>query len=517
MMIRNPIIPGFHPDASACQVGDDYYIATSTFEWWPGICIYHSQDLANWRLVSRPVTMTFHGVESSGGLWAPHLSWADGKFWLAITNVHTRTDFKDTVNYLTTCGTIDGIWTEPAYINSSGFDPALFHDDGGRKYFMNMLWDYRPGKSSFSGIVMQELDPLSMKLTGERKKIFELTSLGIAEGPQILKKDGWYYLLTAAGGTGYNHAAVAARSKFIWGPYDISPYHPLLTAEPYPENPLQKAGHASFLQKGAEWYITHICARPLTHRGRCPLGRETALQKIEWIDGWPRLIGGGNAPFLDIDAPAGNTVSQKIDNSRRTDFDGPELPAWFQTLRGPLGNASSLTKHPGWLRLYGRESLASLHRQTLVATRWQSIQFRAETVMKFSPRNFQQTAGLVCIYNTENWIYAYLTKGSRSPELNILICDNKKLSLITDGVMVPENTPLGLAVEVDGAALQFHFSTDNKVWQPLGETLPADHLSDDYIEKNGLVFTGAFVGICCQDMNDRTAFADFDSFAYIEH
>jgi xylan 1,4-beta-xylosidase len=194
MKIKNPILPGFHPDASACQVGDDYYIATSTFEWWPGICIYHSRDLANWKLVSRPVRMTFYGVESSGGLWAPHLSWADDRFWLAITDVHTRTGFKDTINYLTTCGTIDGNWTEPVYINSSGFDPALFHDDDGRKYFLDMLWDYRPGKSGFAGIVMQEFDPVSMKLVGKKKEVFEVTSLGVAEGPLILKKDGWYYL-----------------------------------------------------------------------------------------------------------------------------------------------------------------------------------------------------------------------------------------------------------------------------------------------------------------------------------
>jgi xylan 1,4-beta-xylosidase len=291
----------------------------------------------------------------------------------------------------------------------------------------------------------------------------------------------------------------------------------LLTSVPCPDNPLQKTGHASFLHKGDEWYITHICARPLTRRGRCTLGRETAIQKIEWIDGWPRLTDGGNAPSLDIDGPAGNTVFQKAGNSRQTDFNEPELPAWFQTLRGPLGNAATLTQRPGWFRLYGRESLTSLHRQALIATRWQSTQFRVETVMEFSPKTFQQTAGLVCIYNTENWMYAYLTAGGHGPELNVLICDNRKLSLTPNGVAVPEKTPLGLAVEVDRAALQFYFSVDNKMWRSLGEILPADHLSDDYIEKNGLVFTGSFVGICCQDMNDRTAFADFDSFSYIEH
>jgi xylan 1,4-beta-xylosidase len=520
MKIKNPIIPGFNPDACACQVGDDYYIATSTFEWWSGICIYHSRDLANWTLVSRPVKITFYGVESSGGLWAPHLSRADGKFWLAITDVRTRTGFKDTLNYVTTCETIDGNWTDPVYINSSGFDPALYHDDDGRKYFLNMLWDYRPGHAGFAGIVMRELDPQSMKFTGKQKKIFDVTSLGVAEGPQIIKKDGWYYLLTAAGGTGYKHAAVVARSPSVWGPYEISPYHPLLSSAPYPDNPLQKAGHASFLHMGDDWYITHICTRPLTARGNCPLGRETALQKIEWAEGWPRLAGGGNEPSLEVNIMAPHNITQKTNHSKRTDFNEALLPDWFQTLRGPLDDAMSLSERPGWLRLYGRESPASLHKQALAASRWQSFCFRAETVMEFAPKSFRQMAGLICIYNTENWIYACVSGGEDDEEdtavLKVLVCDNKKLSCATEGVPVPPVKPLRLAVEINREKLQFSFSVDNGEWRPLGGVLPADHLSDDYIEKNGLVFTGAFVGICCQDLDDRTAFADFDSFTYIE-
>jgi xylan 1,4-beta-xylosidase len=303
----------------------------------------------------------------------------------------------------------------------------------------------------------------------------------------------------------------------VWGPYDVSPYHPLLTAAPSPENPLQKVGHASFLHKGDEWYITHICARPLTRRGRCPLGRETALQKIEWIDGWPRLAGGGNAPFLEVEAPAGIVVEQKTDHCKQTGFDGRELPGWFQTLRGPLEDAASLVERPGWLRLYGRESLASLHRQTLVATRWQRTRFRAETVMEFIPKSFRQMAGLVCIYNTENWMYTYLTGKHDTVALNVLVCDNRKLAYAAENVTVPSRMPLYLAAEVDGNTLQFSFSINGKEWMPLGGSLPADHLSDDYIEKNGLVFTGSFIGICCQDLDDRMAFADFDSFSYIEY
>ena len=343
----------------------------------------------------------------------------------------------------------------------------------------------------------------------------------VAEGPQILKKDGLYYLLTAAGGTGYNHAAVVARSESVWGPYAISPYHPLLTSAHYPDNPLQKSGHASFLRKGGDWYITHLCARPLTERGNCPLGRETALQKIEWDGGWPRLSGGGNAPFIEVEVPGPDGIALETNNGKHADFNEKELPGWFHTLRGPLEDAASLTERPGWLRLYGRESPASLHRQALVAARWQSFRFRAETLMEFRPKSFQQMAGLICIYNTENWMYACLSGDNGAPALNVLVCENKKLRYAAQGVDVPENTPVYLAAEVDREHLQFYYSickTDSaKNRLPLGGELPADHLSDDYIEKNGLVFTGAFIGIACHDLDDRSAIADFDYFSYNEY
>ena len=147
-MIRNPILPGFNPDPSICRVGDDYYIATSTFEWYPGVQIHHSRDLVNWRLVTRPLDraaqLDMRGNPDSGGVWAPCLSHADGRFWLVYTDVK-RLDgnFKDAHNYIVTAPAIEGPWSDPTYVNSSGFDPSLFHDDDGRKWFVNMVWDHR--------------------------------------------------------------------------------------------------------------------------------------------------------------------------------------------------------------------------------------------------------------------------------------------------------------------------------------------------------------------------------------
>lgn len=518
-MITNPILRGFNPDASAVRVDDDYYIAVSTFEWYPGISIYHSRDLANWYLVSCPIKeMDFSGDDNSAGLWAPHLSWSDGRFWLAITEVRSRGTFKDTNNYLSSCETIDGEWTRPIFINASGFDPALFHNEDGRKYFLNMLWDYRPGHTSFSGIVMQEFDPVLQQLIGHRRLIFTGTTLGVTEGPQIFKRNGFYYLITAEGGTGYMHAATVARSRDLWGPYETLPDGPLITSVGAPELPLQKSGHICFLELGDEWYITHICARPLAEMGNCVLGRETSLQKIEWYEDWPRLAQGGNRPKLVVDSPVLYANAEQVgDLSKVWQFDEFVLPLDFLSLRVPLGNSASLAERPGWLRLYGRESIISNFDQTLVAARWRSFRFRVETALDFQPKSFQQLAGLALFYNTENFFYAYKCGGDSDDQsvLNLMVCEHGKATFAAEDIPVG-NGLLYLAAEVNGDQAQFFYSKDQLEWVRLGNTLPADHLSDDHIEKSKLVFTGAMFALACQDLDRRTAYADFDYLLYKE-
>ena len=193
--IRNPILRGFNPDPAILRVGSDYYIATSTFEWYPGVQIFRSADLGNWRLASRPLNnarlLDMTGVPDSCGIWAPCLSHADGLFWLCYTIVRRFDgDFKDAHNYITTCETIDGDWSDPVYINSSGFDPSLFHDDDGRKWHMNMLWDHRPGRSRFGGILLQEYSHAERRLVGEAVNIYSGTATGLTEGPHIYKRAG---------------------------------------------------------------------------------------------------------------------------------------------------------------------------------------------------------------------------------------------------------------------------------------------------------------------------------------
>ena len=295
-MITNPILPGFNPDPSICRVGEDYYIATSTFEWYPGVQIHHSRDLVNWTLVKRPLDrasqLDMRGNPDSCGIWAPCLSHADGLFWLVYTDVKRYSGFKDTHNYIVTAPSIDGPWSDPIHINSSGFDPSLFHDTDGRKYFMNMYWNQRaeaPGghqvTPSFLGILLQEWDAQSGRLVGEPKNVFRGSYLGLVEGPHVFKRNGWYYMTLAEGGTGYNHAVTMARSRSIWGPYEMHPRVHLMTSKDTPDAPLQRVGHGQYVETpDGEVYHTHLCSRPLPGTRLSPLGRETAIQKCVWRD-----------------------------------------------------------------------------------------------------------------------------------------------------------------------------------------------------------------------------------------
>ncbi|QEU47606.1 glycoside hydrolase family 43 protein [Schleiferilactobacillus harbinensis] len=527
MKIQNPILRGFNPDPSLLHVGQDYYLATSTFEWWPGIEIYHSQDLVNWDLVCEPLNdeaaNPLRGVYNSGGIWAPHLSYADGQYWLVGTIIRSATAFKDTLNFVMTSDQIESPWSKPIFLTASGFDPSLFHDDDGRHYILNMLYDNRLDEPGFSGIALQEFDPLTMKVLDERKKIYNGTNLGTCEGPQIMKKDGWYYLLCAAGGTGYSHAATVARSRDIWGPYENSPIMPLISTRYTPYAPLKKCGHACFCKvSDDEWYIVFLCARPLLPVGRstCPLGRETGLAPIEWTaEGWPRLKNGTAVPDLEIDAPSIAHTPQRLDYSQALDFGQlTKLPPELKTLRGPLGDTASLTERPGYLRLHGRESLSSLYHQTLLARRWQAFHFTASTEMTFAPTNFQQTAGLILFYDTENWAYLYCSYDERQKQtfLQVETATMNSFRYLSKPVAIDPAQPVQLQVMVDRNIALFSYQQGEN-GGVLGETYAADRLSDDYVGDHGhLGFTGAMVGLCAQDMDAHRSYADFKYFNYDE-
>jgi xylan 1,4-beta-xylosidase len=403
--IRNPILPGFNPDPACCRVGDDYYIATSTFEWYPGVQIHHSRDLVNWRLVCRPLNrksqLDMRGDPDSCGVWAPALTYADDLFWLVYTDVKRRLgNFKDTHNYHVTAPSIEGPWSDPVYMNSSGFDPSLFHDDDSRKWFVNMVWDHRCRRSSFDGILLQEYSPSEQRLVGPIKNIFKGSPLGLVEGPHLWKRNDWYYLTVAEGGTSYNHAVTMARSRTIDGPYELHPNTHLITSKDAPDAPLQRAGHGFYMETPAgEVFHTHLCSRPLPGSRRSPLGRETAIQRAVWgEDNWLYLAQGGQVPAVEVEGPD-LPPHPFPPEPERHGFDEGELPSVYQWLRTPEWERIFSPKaRPGHLRLYGRESIGSWFEQALVARRQTAWSYSAETALEFEPETYQQLAGLICYY-----------------------------------------------------------------------------------------------------------------------
>ncbi len=518
--IRNPILPGFNPDPSILRVGDDYYIATSTFEWFPGVQIHHSRDLVHWRVASRPLDrvslLDLRGCADSGGVWAPCLTYADGLFWLVYTDVESwKWPVFETNNYVTTAPSIDGPWSEPVFLNRSGFDPSLFHDDVGRKWVVNMLQGFGHGRGPFHGIVLQEYDPVSRKLVGERKHIFRGSSLGVTEGPHLYKRNGYYYLMVAEGGTGHAHAVTLARSRNIDGPYEIDPQYPIMTSHHDVDHPLQKAGHGSLIEAAdGSWWLAHLCSRFIRPSYQCPLGRETALQRVVWTDdGWLRLAHGGRLPAVEVPAPALPPLPWPAE-STDDDFKGPALhPAW-QSLRIPATpDWCSLTERPGHLRLRGQESWASLHRQSVLGRRLQAFDATAEVTLDFAPKNFQHFAGISAWYNTENLIYLAVTfEPEHGRCLKIIRMRSKTFyDILLKPVPISASGPVSLRVVFEKGSILFSAAWDGQDWRRIGQDFPQWELADDF---GGLFFTGTFIALCAHDLDGQSPPADFSAFRY---
>lgn len=522
-VIHNPVLRGFNPDPSVLRVGDDYYIATSTFQWFPGVQIHHSKDLIHWEFVGRALDnkklLDMTGIPDSGGVWAPCLSYDNGIFYLIYSNVRNfRNYYKDVDNFLTTASDIRGPWSEPVYLNSSGFDPSLFHDEGGKKYLLNQLFNHRDKENQFLGIVIQEYDAAQKQLVGTPQNIFRGSDLGITEGPHLYKIDDYYYLICAEGGTFYGHAVTVARSKKIMGPYELYPDNPILTSVGEESLELQKSGHGCLVEtQTGELYMAHLCARPNNNRKRCMLGRETAIQKIvKTKDGWLKLWDGGRYPKKNVPAPDLKEwiPAKRVKKKAFEEGLGDE----FQTLREPADNTwITFNNKRKSMVLVGRQSLESLYSQSLVGRRREDFYFYTEVVLKFEPENFQQMAGIALYYDTLNYVYLNITwDEAKGKCINLLECNQGKIAKVSDMVSIPPHKEIVLRIDVDNSKAIFEWSIDKKVYHKIGEFIDITHLSDDYYDETttGLRFTGTFVVLCCQDVSGQRKTAEFSCFEY---
>lgn len=516
----NPILKGFHPDPCILRVNDDYYIATSTFQWFGGVSLYHSKDLINWEELPSPLSrvsqLDLKGVPNSGGIWAPCLSYHNGVFYLVYTVVKNfHGIFKDTHNYLVTTTNINGDWSEPIYLNSSGFDPSLFHDDN-KKYLLNMQWDHRSENHAFAGILLQEYSEKEKKLIGKPINIFKGTNIGATEAPHLYKINGYYYLMVAEGGTLYHHGIKVARSKNIYGPYEVDK-QPLLTTRDNPDYYLQRTGHGSLIDTlNKKYYVAFLCGRPIGKQRRCILGRETCLAEVVFDDnGWIRLKNGGILPPLTYESEEKEVKFEKASN--KTIFNNDKLPISFKTLRLPFEMIGSLKERKGYLRLYGNEAITSLNHQSMVARRLDCFISSSIIKMEFNPFTFQQMAGLTVFYDTFNFYYLYLSHYDETHnELRVLSRNNLEFKdHIVNKILIPKNQVIWLKADINYLKLDFSYSLDGLNYVKIVSDLDCSNLSDEaYSLINHEGHTGTFVGMACQDLSGNHLYADFEMFEY---
>ncbi|MCR4757181.1 MAG: glycoside hydrolase family 43 protein [Butyrivibrio sp.] len=556
-MISNPILKGFHPDPSIVRDGEDYYIATSTFEWWPGVRLHHSKDLKNWELIEYPLNrisqLDLKGVGPSQGIWAPCLTYEKGVFYLVYTIVRSfYCNMYDTENYMVTATDIHGPWSEPIPLNNFGFDPSLFHDEDGKKYIVSMVTDHRVPKKYAGRIVLQEYDPKEKHMVGEARDIYTASDIFI-EGPHIFKRNGWYYLFCADTGTGELHGQSVFRSRNVWGPYEMKKDKPekwengeaysIITSRHYPEITLQKAGHCDMVEtQNGKWFMVHLCGRPSDKRNpetsdrfknsrRYMLGRETAIQKVIWKDDWPYLYSEVDeqvttVPQENVLEPSfekkrdevdteyeKNSVSRRLTKFERDDFNESVLNLDYQSLRIPMDDRYlSLKERPGYLRLFGRSGLSSQFSQSLIARRMTSYNMEITTSVEYEPKVFKQMAGLIFMYDTENYLYFHVTHDEDIGKcITLLKYENKEAEYLSDYIPIPEKEPVILKLSISGTEAVFEYSVgESTSTKQIAPPVDASFLSDEACNQGW--FTGAMIGLCTQDLTGRGLHADFDYF-----
>lgn len=400
--INNPVIPGYHPDPSICRVGDDYYIVNSSFQYFPGVPIYHSKDLVNWELIGnvldRESQIPLETANSYGGIFATTIRYHEGLYYMITTNV-TKGG-----NFFVTAKDPRGPWSEPVYLKQGGIDPSFLFEDG--KCYM---------VSNPASIQLCEIDPVTGKQLTDSKIIWNGTGGRYPEGPHIYKKDGWYYLLISEGGTEMGHSLTIARSRNIWGPYESNPMNPILTQfrEVAENNQIQGTGHGDFVQaKDGSWWVVFLGFRRFGgdfHH----LGRETFLAPVSWVAGWPVINDG--APIESVmKTPASWSAEAPLKKSWREDFDAPLGPGWIY-IQNPETSRYKTLK--GRLNLVGAGPLEENDHPSFVGVRQESPGIIAETKVRLETSSGE--AGIVAYQNPDGFAALAVENGRAKLRLKL--------------------------------------------------------------------------------------------------
>jgi xylan 1,4-beta-xylosidase len=473
---RNPILRGFYPDPSITRVGRDFYLVTSTFSYFPGIPVFHSRDLVNWtqigNAIDRPGQLDFKRLGLSRGVFAPTIAHKDGLFYILNTCVDCGGNFVITARHP------KGPWSDPIWLPAleGGIDPSLFFDDDGRSWILNNgPPDGKPLYEGHRAIWIQEFDLRRLRTFGPRTLLVnggvDLSTRPIwIEGPHIFRKDGWYYLSAAEGGTAEGHSQVILRSRSVTGPFVPGPRNPILTQRDLPADrptPITSAGHAQLVTTfGGEWWATFLAVQP--YRGDYySTGRETFLLPVRWEDGWPRITAPGQViPHVrarpKLPAQPAPALPPSGAFTLREEFAGPELPLHWMMWRNPRERWYAL--RGGALELTPRAAgLGDNANPSLLVRRQQHMNATASTSVLYRPRAEGDRAGLVVAQSDDAWFFLGLRRvegrtalvleqrlGANDPQ------GGRRVRLLDDP-RLGRGRVVGLQIEVRGNRYRFSY------------------------------------------------------------
>ncbi|MFA9390354.1 MAG: glycoside hydrolase family 43 protein [Prolixibacteraceae bacterium] len=501
----NPILPGWNSDPSICTNGEDYFLVTSTFVYFPGVPIFHSKDLVNWKQIGFVLNresqlVNMKGQHTSGGIFAPAISYNphNQTYYMVTTNVGAGNFFVKTKDPF-------GSWSDPIYLPEvGGIDPSFFFDDNGKAYIVNN--DEPEGKPKYDGhraIRIQEFNVENDSTFGPRKVLVdggihpEENPIWI-EGPHMYKIDGQYFLMSAEGGTGPDHSEVILRSNTPMDGFVAWDKNPILTQRYLDANrpmPITCAGHADLVKtKEGDWWAVFLACRPIDGEFE-NLGRETFLMPVKWSDdGFPYLTQGDDVVPM-IGQRKGVKRSQELtfgNFSKTDDFDSAELDLQWLTLRTSGINLYSLNDNPGFLALKCDTILArDKATPAFVGRRMQHHKFVCATKMYFNPANEDEKAGIL-LYKDESHQY-FLAVQSTDTGRKILLdkIDASGSNAESVKIIASQNDPIGLKVESTGKSYKFYYSIGDSNWELLCDNIDARYLST----ANSYGFTGTVIGM----------------------
>ena len=491
--LRNPIIPGFHPDPSVCRVGDDFYLVNSSFQYFPGVPIYHSRDLVNWQLIGnvldRESQLPLKGTSSWLGIYAPTIRYNDGVYYMITTNVGNGG------NFMVTATDPRGPWSEPIWLEQQGIDPSLYFE-GGRCYMVS-----NPDNT----ITLCEIDPKTGKQLSKSRPLWRGTGGRYPEGPHLYKKDGYYYLLISEGGTELAHRLTVARSHRIYGPYRACPDNPLLTncSMAGQSMQIQGTGHGDLAQAtNGSWWLTLLAYR--NYGGSYHhLGRETYMVPVEWKTGqWPVFNGG--QPVDTLMKVKTLAPQQQRKTVCHTLFNSGKLGPEFVHLQNPIRDNYRFVD--GKLRLTPHGSLTENNQPTFVGRRQESAAVVVETEIDASTLGFGTEAGLT-IYQIHDGHYDLAVEKYMTGTVAVVM--KYRAKSLTGEAMgeAGQEDKIRLRITSDGQMYNFYYSRNGGEWNQLASH-NCSMMSTEVV--------GGFTGVTLGMYADGEGTADFSYFDYTE-